>query len=83
MVLESVRPPNVPDDGSRVAVPALVHDPCEIRAAFGCRRDVPSPQAMRPEGRRIESGSRGVTLEHVRDGLRCEASPAGPHPPST
>jgi hypothetical protein len=32
----------------------LIHDVCEICTTFSCRRDVPSPQRVRPKGRGIK-----------------------------
>lgn len=81
MVLEGVRPPDVPNHRLRVPVPALVHDACEIRAALGRCRDVAGPQRVRSEGRGIQAGRRRMPLEHVRDGLRREACRPGSHPP--
>ena len=39
MILEGVGAANVADDGSGVAVPALIHDADEIGAAFSRYRD--------------------------------------------
>ena len=51
MILEGIRPADVPNYRPRIPVPALVHDTGEVRAPLSRRRDVPGPQGVRPESR--------------------------------
>ena len=75
MSFEGIRSANIPDDGSRIAVARLIHDPREIRAALGRRRDVAGPQAVRSERRGIEPGGGAVALQDIGDGPVCKAAP--------
>jgi hypothetical protein len=53
VILEGVGASNVPDHRPWIAVPTLIHDAGEIRAAFGCCRDGLDPLGVCPEGRGI------------------------------
>jgi hypothetical protein len=68
--LEGVRPPDVADHSPRIPVAGLVHNPGQVRAPFGRRRDVAGPQAVCPERRSIETSGYAVPLDEVGHGLR-------------
>lgn len=72
MIPKGVGSANVTDDGSRIAVPALIHEASEIHAS-ACRfSDVAGPERVSPEGRGIEAGGGRVALDDVTYGPRCE-----------
>ena len=81
MSLESVRSPDVADHCSGIPVAGLMHDPREIGASLGRRRDVAGPQTVRPEQRGIEAGGRAVGLDDVGDGAIREAGELRAIPP--
>lgn len=53
--------------GSRVAVPALIHDAGEIHAPAGGFRDVPGSQGVRPKGRGIEPSGLRVAFDDTHE----------------
>lgn len=73
MIPKGVGSANVTDDGSRIAVPALIHDASEIHASARRFRDVAGPQGMRPEGRGIEPGGLRIDLDDVANRSRRQA----------
>jgi len=63
VILEGIGSADVPDDGSGIAMPALINDAREICAPLGGCRDVAGSQGVCPEGR----GTKGRLLSLRRD----------------
>ena len=65
MILEGVRPSNIPEYRPRIAVARDFHDAREVGPTLRRRGHEPGAQAVATECRRIKPGSSGIPLHNV------------------